>query len=236
MISEHFFSDREGLFAALSADCVDRLKHSLRFNNSASILASGGSSPGPLYQSLFNAELDWTKVDIALVDERWVEENEPGSNTALITKHMRASRASDARFVAMKYPEETAEKALSCCESAYRELSRPFDLTILGMGPDGHTASLFPYADGLEAALDVSSNKLCAAIIAKASEVTGNLTERMTLTLHGILQSLQIHLLITGEEKLDVYKRALDNNDFKLMPVSAVLQQSLVPVEVYWAP
>jgi len=104
------------------------------------------------------------------------------------------------------------------------------------MGHDGHIASLFPNSTGLEAALDLKNENLCCAIQARCSDVTGENTERMSLTLNGILQARQIILLITGEEKLKVYENGLSSTDFKQLPVSAVLQQQRVPVDVYWAP
>ena len=94
----------------------------------------------------------------------------------------------------------------------------------------------FPHAHGLEAALNPESKKLCAAIIAKQSEVTGTATERMTLTLNGLLQSRHLMLLITGEEKLKVFREAQAGNDVAAVPVRAVIQQEQVPLIVYWAP
>ena len=104
------------------------------------------------------------------------------------------------------------------------------------MGLDGHTASLFPTAQGLESALDAGNNNLCAAIMADPSEVTGELIERMSLTLAGLLQSRQLHLLITGADKLGVYQRVLASPNEISMPVAAVLHQDEIPVVVYWAP
>jgi len=236
VISEHFFPDRDRLFAALLKDCTTRLRTAIEDQQFASLLVSGGSTPRPLYQALSEADLAWPKVTVALVDERWVDVDHAGSNAAFIHKNLLQHKAADAHFVAMKTAAETAALGQSLCEQAYRQLQRPFDLTILGMGPDGHTASLFPAARGLEAALAVGNSNLCAAITARQSEVTGKLTERLSLTLAGLLQSRQLHLLITGAEKLAVYRRALANPDEMLMPVSAILHQNKLPVEVYWAP
>ncbi len=236
MITEHFFDDKDSLFAALSTDCQARLKQALLSQSKVSLLASGGSSPSPLYKVLSDADLDWSRVDVALVDERWVDEDHTGSNTALVKKTLLRSNAAAANFVAMKNVSETALDGLPTCEQSYQGLAQPFALTILGMGPDGHTASLFPNAQGLERALDLQETSLCSAITASASDVTGALVERMSLSLNGLLKSDRIHLLITGQEKLDVYKRAIEAADVHLTPVSAILQQQQIPVEVYWAP
>jgi 6-phosphogluconolactonase len=95
---------------------------------------------------------------------------------------------------------------------------------------------LFPHAQGLDEALNLESEQLCAAIIAKQSEVTGAITERMTLTLAGLLRSKTLVLLLTGDEKLAVLRAAQAGTDVKEMPIRAVLQQQKVPVVVYWAP
>ena len=235
-ISEHFFEDRESLFAALFEECTALLRSAIETQQAATLLASGGSTPLQLYRQLSELDVDWAKVSVALVDERWVDSDHAGSNTAFIQNSLLQNKASAARFVAMKNREKTAVLGQAACEQAYRQLPRPFDLCILGMGPDGHTASLFPAARGLDAALSVGNLDLCAAITAQASDVTGALTERMSLTLSGLLQSRQLHLLITGADKLAVYQRALAGADDSTTPVSAILRQQEIPVRVYWAP
>ena len=102
------------------------------------------------------------------------------------------------------------------------------------MGPDGHTASLFPNADGLEHGL-TTEQSVCA-INAIQSDVTGSITERMTLTLNAIAQSKVVKLLISGEEKLAVYKQAKAGGDVNDMPLRAVLNHPSINIEVYWAP
>jgi len=236
MISEHFFPDRESLFSALLQQCSATLSAALADGRHASLLVSGGSSPKPLYEQLSKQPLDWQRVSVALVDERWVDVDEPGSNQAFIADTLLRNRAAAASFVAMKSAEPTAEAALASCEQRYQMLPAPFDLTLLGMGPDGHTASLFPGAQGLPAAMDKHSNALCAAIEAIPSEVTGALTERMSMSVYGLLQSRRLVLLISGELKLAVYQRACRSTDTALTPISALLQQNQVPVDVYWAP
>ena len=102
------------------------------------------------------------------------------------------------------------------------------------MGNDGHTASLFPHAKGLDSAIN-DRDSICAAITANKSEVTGEHIDRMTLTLNGIKKSRVIKLLLTGEDKLETYKQALAGTDIDSMPIRAVLQQKETPVIVYWA-
>jgi 6-phosphogluconolactonase len=235
VVNEKFFPDRESLLAALVEDCEATLKQSLQQNKAATLLVSGGSSPKPLYQQLSRLGLDWSAITVALVDERWVDTGHPASNEAFIRQTLLQHNASAAKFITMKTSDRSAALAQPQCQRRYQQLARPFDLTILGMGLDGHTASLFPEAQGLERALNLENSDICVAIDANKSDVTGEFTERMSLSLSGLLQSRQLHLLITGEEKLAVYRRARVNPDLASMPVSAVLQQQHVPVLVYWA-
>lgn len=236
MPEEFFFQDQASLFSALLNESKNILATALAKRGRATMLVSGGSTPKLLYQQLSEEGLGWSDIEVALVDERWVESNHPASNQAFINQQLLQNQATCARFTAMKTNDEAAVDGLEECEKQYQSLPKPFDMTVLGMGSDGHTASLFPSAQGLADAMNDKNDKLCAAIRALPSDVTGEWTERMTLSLYGLMQSRQLHLLMTGQQKLDVYQQALVNDDFNLMPISAVLKQSIVPVNVYWAP
>lgn len=236
MVEEKFFPDRERLVLALTNECASALQAGIKERGQASFLVSGGSTPKPVYQALSKRPLPWSQIAVALVDERWVDKSSSGSNQAFIEESLLQNYAQVASFLGMKTPHAAAAEGLADCERAYAELPRPFDVCVLGMGSDGHTASLFPHSQGLEAALDPEAKQLCSVIHAQQSEVTGSHTERMTLTLAAILQSRDIKLLITGEEKLKVYREALLGTDELEMPVRSILKQGLKPVTVYWAP
>lgn len=233
-ITEKFFDSKESLTADLSATLEARLVSGIKKEGRASLMVSGGSSPAPAYKHLSNLELEWNKIDVAMVDERWVDTDHEKSNEAFIKNTLLQNHGSSANFITMKNTAATALQGANECEQAYQQLNQPFDVTILGMGPDGHTASLFPNADGLENGL-TSTNLVCA-INAIQSEVTGTITERMTLTLHAIAQSKVVKLLISGEEKLAVYKVAKAGGDVNDMPLRAVLHHPTINIEVYWAP
>lgn len=234
-MTERFFESREQMIRAIVSECDDILSASLKEQGSASLLVSGGSSPKPVYELLSTQELDWANVNVALVDERWVDESHPRSNTAFIKNTLLCNEARSANFVPMYDGSASAAAAVAACNQRYAALARPFTLTILGMGPDGHTASLFPHAAGLKSAL-AQQAPVCAALTAQASEVTGEEVERMSLSLPGILQSELVMLLLAGDEKREVYEQAMAGNDAESMPVRAVLQQEETPVVVYWAP
>jgi 6-phosphogluconolactonase len=235
MFEEFLFKNREDLFSSLANDCQHHLAQALSERGKAGFMVSGGSTPAPLYQALSNAELDWRNIAIALVDERWVAKDHPASNEALIERTLLINNAKNAPFTGMKTVNERAADGCATTESHYRQQPQPFTATILGMGNDGHTASLFPHADGLTEALNPDNEQLTAAIIAKQSEVTGTHTERLSLTLNGLLKSERLIVLLTGEDKLAVFRKALAGGEVEDMPIRAILQQDKVPVLLYWA-
>lgn len=236
MIEERFFADKIQLTRALTSRCAGALEAAIQARGRASFLVSGGSTPEPVYRALGEWPLPWARVGIALVDERWVDRGQEGSNYSFISDSLLRGAAARASLLSMKNDAATAAAGWAACEDAYRAIPRPYDLCILGMGSDGHTASLFPRAEGLEAALEPTGERLCAPITARKSAVTGAFTERMTLTLGAMLQARAIKLLFTGEEKLQVYRQACSGGDEIAMPVRAILKQQSVPVTVYWAP
>lgn len=235
-VTEHFFDDKEQMFSALTKACAERLTQAVSTQGKASFMVSGGSTPKPLYQNLAEQALPWSDIQVALVDERWVPPTSPSSNQAFCQNSLLQHNAKAATFIPMKTAHDTAKAGLSTTTKAYSELAAPFDITILGMGGDGHTASIFPNCEGIEQALDANSPEKLSAIMAHRSEVTGDNLERITLSLSGILDSKFLVLLITGDSKREVYQQALTAKDSRLTPISAVLQQTDVPVHVYWAP
>jgi 6-phosphogluconolactonase len=236
MVREFHFENRTHLFTALTAECQDILSESLSKHGGATFLVSGGSTPAPLYEALSKTELAWKKIRIALVDERWVDQQHSASNEALIRRSLLINNAKAASFIGMKTADKHANKGQSETESLYRTLPQPFTVAIVGMGIDGHTASLFPYADGLNKALKTESEQLTAAINAKASPVTGPNTERMSLTAAGLLKCERLIILLTGEDKLAIFDQAMKPGPVEEMPIRTLLHQEKVPVELYWAP
>ena len=236
MIKEFLFKDRTGLITTLAQNCQEHLAKALAENGAISFMVSGGGTPAPLYEALSLSDLDWKQINIALVDERWVDSNHSASNEALIYRTLLINHAKQASFTGMKTQAASASEGCAETEMLYRALPKPFALSILGMGSDGHTASLFPHADGLSATLVEKSKQLTAAIVAKQSEVTGPNTERLTLTLAGLLQSERLIILITGKEKLAVFREAMNEGAIEDMPIRSILRQNKVPVELYWAP
>lgn len=233
MVQEYFFDSREALIDALTARCEERLSSLVSEQGDATFYVSGGSTPELVYKALSARTLPWANISIAMVDERWVDVDHPRSNEAFLNRCLRINSAEQAPFVGMKNPADNPCEGWQACEDAFQALPQAAGICILGMGGDGHTASFFPHANGLENALN--SESCVAALTANRSEVTGDEVERMTMTLNAIQASGDIVLLITGQDKLDVYRQALEAGDIADMPVRAVLQQTQTPVHVYWA-
>jgi 6-phosphogluconolactonase len=227
------FDNRETMLDALFQVIVGDIETALQRNSSATLLLSGGSTPAPLYMQLSRARVDWGKVHIALVDERWVSADNPASNERLLHETLLVNHAETARFTGMKNAADSAFDGVQACNLEYAKLPLPHTVCLLGMGPDGHTASLFPQAQGLAEAL--AAHQHCAAIRAQQSAVTGELIERMTMTPWSILQSERLILLITGADKWEVLQQARACGDATLMPISHFID-SKIPLEVYWAP
>lgn len=232
MQEQYVFADRDALVAAAVERIVEALTEAIDEHGSALLLVSGGSSPEPVYKALAQRTLPWSSVTVALVDERWVEPDHSASNERFIRRHLLTGPAAEAQFIGMKTSAETPQAGLAECESRYAALPDNADVCLLGMGSDGHTASLFPYAEGLDQAL--SGEQRCAAIKAEESEVTGRYTARMTLTVNYILSAKLRILLLTGEEKRSVLRDALAGDDIQAMPVRAILNAAQI-TDVFWA-
>lgn len=232
--TERFFDCKQALNSSLFRNTEYQLQKSVEKNGLANLLVSGGSSPSLLYKKLSNSPLPWHAIQVGMVDERWVDPNHNKSNQRFIENTLIQQKAKNVRFFSMKTDDESAKESVVELQTQYEQVVNS-GITILGMGTDGHTASLFPYAKGLKHALETDTC-YCSAILASESEITGAQTERMTLTLKALMSSEIIYLIISGQQKLETYRKALAGNDVHEMPVRAILQQKEVPVVVYWAP
>jgi len=221
--------------AALQAGAVQTIQSAIiaavTARGTASLALSGGTTPAPIYEALGRLDLPWSKVQLTLTDERWVPVEDLASNEAMVRRTLLQGPASAARFVALKCNAATPEAAEIQIDGALRTLTQPFDLVLLGMGDDAHTASLFPGAVGLEAAMDLNG-----PLKARAVHPAIDGPARLTLSLPALLQSRQIILLLKGAAKWAIYRDSLVNGPVLEAPVRGILHQNQVPVAVYWAP
>lgn len=232
MIHEHFFDDLDSMLAALAVESKRALADARE--KPALAYLSGGSTPKPLYEAMAQSDIDFDSVQFAMVDERWVDPTHPASNEQFIKQCFAGVKGF--QFTGMKTPATDLFLAVDEVEQKYAHLPKQAALTILGMGDDGHTASFFPQAQGLGAALDLLSANRVAWVEAEPSAVTGDHIERMTLTLNTILSSDYLVLLIRGAKKREVYEAAKSASDTFVTPVCSVLQQRKTDVHVFWAP
>lgn len=227
-ITKFKFDSREKLFDKLTADVTHDLAAGILKRGAASMLLSGGTTPGPLYEKLSRADLEWENIYFAPTDERWVEPGHRDSNERLMRETLLQGKAALAHYIGLKSSAADPVSGQVETEKNLKILPMPLDTVLLGMGEDGHVASLFPGLDDTKKALEDDSN-LCGPIIRGDGD-----TPRMTMTLRCLLQSKRIYLLFFGEKKLNVFEKALENKSDQL-PVSEILHQNKVPVSLYWA-
>ncbi|WP_261831054.1 6-phosphogluconolactonase [Leminorella grimontii] len=224
------FPTADELNRRLAQRIVATLQQGIKEKGQASLVVSGGKTPLGLFKLLSQHPLDWARVTITLADERWVDEDDESSNGRLVRENLLRDAAKAARFVPLKNASPTPFSDVDDVEKALEEIAKPFDVVILGMGDDGHTASLFPGADNLAAALNMTSKRLCIGM----TPLTAPL-DRLTLTLPALLNSRQIFLHLVGENKRAVYHQAQAGDNVNEMPVRAILHQTKTPVDVFWS-
>jgi 6-phosphogluconolactonase len=227
------FDTADAMFHALADEIVAQLKRGVAERGTASFVCSGGTTPGALYDILAGRDAPWNKVVVTLSDERWIAPSEDGSNEKLVRTRLLVGKAAVAHMVPMKTDDASPDAAEGKVGAAIAAVPVPFDVTLLGMGDDGHTASLYPHSQGLENSLDIRDPALVRGVHTDHAVKTG---ERMTLTLRALLDSQWIVILLKGEEKLRTYNEAVAGTDVQEMPVRALLNQNKVPVQTFWAP
>ena len=225
------FPDIESLSLDLADRIAARLRAAIGVRGAASLVVSGGRSPVRLFEHLRTQPLDWPRVAVALADERWVDPADPASNERLVRDVLLKDAAAGAHFTGLKNDAPTPELGAAGAWEAVAGVRRPFDVVLLGMGDDGHTASLFPGSPNLAAALDAPAAPGCVAMRAPAAPAA-----RLSLNLAALLDARHIVILITGESKWLTYSMANSAGSIAEMPVRSVLRQTRTPIEVCWCP
>lgn len=217
------YPDRELMMLSVADRIAGELGDFLRREGRASLCVPGGTTPGPIFDTLSGVDLDWSKVAVFLNDERWVDETSPRSNTRLLRERLLVGRAAAATLVPLYAPADTPEWRLAELAEGLRP-HLPISVLLLGMGADMHTASLFPGADRLDEALDDDAPILMALRAEAAGE------PRITLTAPVLRGAFHTHILITGAEKRAAIERA-ETLPVHEAPVRAVLSEATV----HWA-
>jgi 6-phosphogluconolactonase len=217
------YPDREMLMLSLADKIAGQLGEFLRRDGKATLSVPGGSTPGPIFDTLSGVDIDWANVAVVLNDERWVPESSDRSNTRLVRERLIRGRAAQARLIPLYDPAGTPEEMLPALEDGLRP-HLPISVLLLGMGTDMHTASLFPGADRLEQALSPNAPLL----VPMRAEAAGE--PRVTLTAPVLRAAFNIHILITGSEKRAALDRAMT-----LSPLEAPVRAVLDTATVHWA-
>ncbi len=229
LVHWQIFETRQMLAASLASKTAEALTGRIASDGRAAVALSGGSTPRLFLEQLSQAPLDWSRIYVTLVDERWVAPGSERSNETLLRQALLRHAAKGAHFVSLKTAAIDPETALDEIESRIRQMPLPFAAVILGMGEDGHTASLFPLGDQLGRALDPLGERAVQSMRAP-----GVLEARVTLTFPVLKAADFLALHIEGEKKRQVFLQAEQDGPTEEMPIRAFLRAGR-PLEVFWA-
>ena len=226
-VTPHEYRTPALLAEGLANDVAEQLRTAVSARGEATLVVSGGRSPVAFFQHLAKQGLDWSKVTITLADERWVPVEHADSNAGLLKQYLLKGPAAKAQFLSLYSAAANVEQAAEQADRLLAELP-PIDVLVLGMGDDGHTASLFPDSPNLSEALQVDGSRRCWPMLAPS-------VPRQRLTMSRALLASAKHkiLSISGQSKLTTLNAALASDDVAAMPVRAFLQPTL---EIYWCP
>ena len=219
------FSSTGELDEALAEAIGLRLETAVKKDGQASVAFSGGSTPAGLFRCLAAKPLPWSHIQVTLVDERQVPVDHKDSNAGLIRRLLLQQQAASARFLPL-----VTEEGGALRWQLPDALKRPLDVAVLGMGTDGHTASLFPCCEGLPDALADEAPAIMATRPATAPHA------RVTFTAAELARAGQVFLHLVGETKRQVLEAALAGSDVAAMPIRYFLHHPTVTVRIFWAP
>lgn len=211
------------------------LETAIAENGRANFMVSGGSTPAPTFERLSTTPLDWSRVTVGLVDERWTYVESEASNERLVRQHLLVKNAGGAGFIPMRTMHATLKEAVADRATAYGQHCQPIDLVLLGMGRDGHTASWFPNSQGLVDALNHPQALSVSQIDAQGCPAAGELTDRMTLTGNAIGTARAAILMIFGHQKREVLDRAFQS-EAATYPIKHAIDLLGQRLTIIWAP
>ncbi len=222
------YPDRTTLMENLAEDVAAQLADVLETQGKATLVVPGGTTPSPFLKRLSKAPLAWENVSVLLSDERFVPQSSPRSNTRLIHETLLQNRAAAAHFIPLYKPAPLPEDVLDELASAITK-ALPIDVCVLGMGTDMHTASLFPGADRLTAALDPETPHIVLPMRAPGAD-----EPRLSLTAKVLRGAKHIHILLTGTDKKTALEHALIDGPATQAPIRCILNAP-TEVEIHYA-
>ncbi|MCA2010751.1 6-phosphogluconolactonase [Pararhodobacter sp. CCB-MM2] len=218
------YSDADMMMISLARQLSRDLRESLQRRDRVLFAVPGGNTPGPVFDLLAAVEMDWDRVDVVPGDERWLPEDHPRSNAGQLRARLLRDKASAATLLPLWREGMTPEDGAPALSEAL-DAHLPVDVALVGMGADMHTASLFPGAEGLAAALASDAPAVLPITAPGAPE------PRVTLSARVLKEAFALHVLITGDEKRAAIERAQ-----KLSPEEAPIAALLGQATVHWAP
>jgi 6-phosphogluconolactonase len=228
-LREHRYTDSTALAEALAQSVADDLRSGIANHGSATLVVSGGTTPKKFLGALARQDLDWTKVTITLADERWLPPTHARSNEHLLREALLTGRAAAATFISLYCDVPDPESGLAEIAGRVDALPLPFDAVVLGLGTDGHCASLFPDGDRFAQACDAANS---ARVSAMRSATAGE--PRITLTISALAATRALYLHIEGAEKQAVLARVrAGEGAYARSPLRALLHAACVPLNVY---
>lgn len=215
------------LAEGLALKVAEQLREAIDARGTAVLVVSGGRSPVAFFQSLAKQALDWSKVVVSLADERWVPVEHADSNAGLLKRYLLQGPAAKAQFLSLYSASANLEAAAEQADRLLAELP-PIDVLVLGMGDDGHTASLFPDSPNLAQALEADGERRCWPMLAPTVP-----HQRLTMSRALLASAKRKVLSISGQSKLTTLNAAVAGDNVAEMPIRAFLQPTL---EIYWCP
>ena len=232
MIRFNQYNTTEELFNETAEMCREELEKRLTTGKTA-LVVSGGTTPQPLFERLAEMPLNWPDVTILPSDERWLDPTHSASNERLIREHLVTGHASQAQVQGFKLDAESPFDAEAELNGQLSKLLIDYAVAVVGLGLDGHFASLFPGTPQLTDAMRYEQEKYCSAIDATGCPVAGDYTQRMTLTLSAILKANRVILLFKGDDKIALIKQVLDDDpSVRELPVYQLLKQTQTDVDI----
>ena len=226
-MSEWFtFDDRETLDQALAEHVTSKLAQGISARGVAHLVVSGGSTPAALFSLLADADLAWQHVVVMLADDRWVPADHEDSNERLVRETLLTGRAKQAQFLSLLPTPDDEVANLAGLSTLLRSVSR-FDVVLLGMGEDAHTASLFPCASALKEGLTTDAGALLTRPRTAPHQRVSMSKRRLEMTDCGVIH-------IVGQNKKSVLEAAIKSGDEMRHPISAFWGPS--GFDCWWAP
>ena len=227
-LREKIFTDKAELELKLAKEISTNLEQEIINKGKATLLVSGGNTPKKLYEILSSKDINWNNVSIGLIDERFVGTDSDQSNEFFIKKTLLKNKAADAKFIGLVYNINNYQENLNIAISKNKPFFKSITCSILGMGLDGHTASLFPNSEEVYTDDSIYGDKMIIN-----TSATSEPSKRISYTKTKILSSKNLFLYFNGKEKLNVFNSAKENKNASIKPISAFIHQNIKTLNVF---